>query len=197
MSRWNKQLPLMSTEEHFLLRHGQGTSEGVVLYFTLAVDLFSFLYFFLLWTNKRSREIIRLHPITKLKMNSRGSSEKQTAYLILLLLHSHIYCEVWVWEQIKEQYKPRQKKLRTLFPKFKSSNQTAIRKPGQRAQSRFWMGLESQEREARQAAGRQGADRCKMQRQKTGQVTGAEMRRRVQGHKAGQLPGDLENNAGE
>ena len=52
------------------------------------------------------------------------------------------------------------------------------------------MGQESSERESRQTAGRQRAGRCKVQRQKAGQVTGAEKRRRGQGQKAGQVPGD-------
>ena len=52
------------------------------------------------------------------------------------------------------------------------------------------MGEESPERKSGQAAGRQGAGRFKVQRQKAGQVTGAEMRGRGQGQKAGQVPGD-------
>ena len=52
------------------------------------------------------------------------------------------------------------------------------------------MGQESLERESRQTAGRQGAGRCKVQRQKAGQVTGAETRRCCHGQKAGQVPGD-------
>ena len=52
------------------------------------------------------------------------------------------------------------------------------------------MGHESPKRESRQAAGRQGAGRCKVQRQKPGQVTGTMTRRRGQGQQAGQVPGD-------
>ena len=73
------------------------------------------------------------------------------------------------------------------------SKQTIIGKPGQWAQSKFWTGQESEERESWQAAGR-----CKVQRQKAGQVTGTDTRSRGQGQKAGQIPGDRsEQSAGE
>ena len=49
---------------------------------------------------------------------------------------------------------------------------------------------QSLERKPRQAAVRQGAGRCKFQRQRAGQVTNAEMRRCGQGQKAGQVVGD-------
>ena len=52
------------------------------------------------------------------------------------------------------------------------------------------MGQESPERKFRQAAGKKGTDRCKVQRQKAGQVTRAETRRRGHGQKADQIPGN-------
>ena len=70
------------------------------------------------------------------------------------------------------------------------SKQTTIGKPGGREQSKFRMGQDYPERKSRHTTGRQGASRCKVQRQKVGQVTGAETRRRSQWQKPGQVPGN-------
>ena len=53
------------------------------------------------------------------------------------------------------------------------------------------MWQEPPERKSGQTAGRKGTGRCEVQRQKTGQVTGAEIRRCGRGQKAGQVTGDL------
>ena len=77
------------------------------------------------------------------------------------------------------------------FNRVHKSKWTAVKKPGERARSTFRVGTEPPDRKSGQTAGRQGVGRCKVQRQHTGQVTGAKTRRRGQGQKAGQVTGDL------
>ena len=74
------------------------------------------------------------------------------------------------------------------------SKWTAIKKPGRQSRSTFRMGMESPERKSGPTAGRRGAGRCGVQRQKAGQVTGAETRSPGQEQKAAQVTGDLSNN---
>ena len=81
-----------------------------------------------------------------------------------------------MWERTREQTGTVQ-----FIDNVQVSKQTIIRWADLRAQPNLSIGQECPERESGYAAGAQEAGRCKVQRKKVGQVTGAETRRCVRG----------------